>query len=64
MADWVENRVMVLGAADEVQSLFLFEEDSTTLLPLKNSIETPSIASHRGEYHAYGTTAVHSFWST
>jgi hypothetical protein len=64
MAGWVENRVMVLGAADEVQSLFSFEEDSTTLLPLKTSIETPSIASRRGEYHAYETTAVHSFWST
>jgi len=32
MADWVENRVMVLGAADELQTFFSFEDDSTPLL--------------------------------
>jgi len=35
MADWVQNRVMVLGAADEVQPFFSFEDDSTSLLHLR-----------------------------
>jgi hypothetical protein len=64
MADWVENRVMVLGAADEVQSFFSFEDGSTPLLHLIPSFDTRPRASYRGEYHAYGTTAMHSFWST
>ena len=45
MADWVQNRVMVLGAADEVQSFFSFEDDSTPLLhhlPAPSEADLPS----------------------